>query len=365
MSSSYTKIYNLLRSSEANPYEDYLTEIIAPLFEQKNILSSFFKQFAGINLIDIHDIKVHTQKTYKKLLTHVTDSRPDLVITFRQGEIRKLVFVENKLSSGEGHLQLQRYQEHLQQSEKAGFSTHFFYITKYFDPKQIEKSSTPFCQLQWFQVFTWLQENYKADLYCNQILKYMEEIELNKSRTFLPQDVYSVQNLGKTISMLDQCLNGKTSHSFVRFFGKPKPWGNRAIELRDYNRYVIRNDQSDWKFVGCGFTFEDSDYPEVAVFIEVNANSEYKTVLMSAFEEFEKINEGWTFQRPEDQNDDFMLYASKSVIQFLAEKDHIEAIEKFFIDKLTELNKLKGNLPELQWIVNEQETLSADDEVAI
>lgn len=353
VSSSYTKIYNLLRNSEANPYEDYLTEIIAPLFEQTNILISFFKQFADINLIDIHDIKVHTQKTYTKLLTHFTDSRPDLVITFRQGKIRKLVFIENKLSSGEGHLQLHRYQDHLQQSEKAGFSTHLFYITKYFDPKQIEKSSTPFCQLQWFQVFSWLQENYKDDLYCKQILKYMGEIELNKSRTFLPQDVYSVQNLGKTISMLDQCLNGKTSHSFISFFGKPKPWGNRAIELRDYNRYVIRNDQSDWKFVGCGFTFEDSDYPEVSVFIEINANSKNKAVLMSTFEEFEQGNEGWTFQRPEDQNDWFMLYASKSLIQFLTEKDHIEAIEQFFIDKLTELNKIKGNLSELKWIVNE------------
>ncbi|TCI68453.1 hypothetical protein EVJ22_12175 [Exiguobacterium sp. SH0S7] len=353
MSSSYARIYNLLRKTDKNPYEDYLTEIIAPLFEQRSILISFFKQFAGINLSDVHDIEVHTQKTYTKILKHSTDSRPDLVITFREGKTRKLVFIENKLSSGEGHLQLERYYEHLQQSEKMGFSTFLFYITKYFDPKQIEKSSTLFCQVQWFQIFSWLHENYKEDLFCKQILSYMEEIELNKTRTFLPQDIYSVQNLGKTISMLDQCLDGKTIHSFTRFFGKPKPWGNRTIELRDYNRYVILNDQSDWKFVGCGFSFEDSDYPEVSIFMEVSPNSKHIDILMNAFEAFVQRNEDWTFDRPEDQNDWFMLHASKSLIQFLIEKDHVESIESFFVEKLTELENIKGSLSGLKWMISE------------
>lgn len=353
MSSSYSKIYSLLRQSDSNPYEDYLTEIVAPIFEQPDLLTYFFKRFANVDFSEISRVKAYTQKTYSKLHTHDTDSRPDLVITFSEGDTKHLVFIENKLGSGEGLHQLKRYREHLEQSEEEGFSTYLFYITQYFDPKHVAPSSTKFFQLQWFQLYIMLQEYNKQDLYYQQVLKYMEDIELNKSRTFLPQDVYAIQNLGRTISMLDQCLNEKTTHTFTNLFGKPKPWGNRAIELRDYNRYVIQNDQSDWKFIGCGFSFEQADYPEVSVYIEVHPNSKHRTVLIDAFKQFAEVNEGWVYEAPEDRNDWFMLYADQSLTHFLSAPDHIDAIETFFIQRLEKLNELKQSLSQLNWIVVE------------
>lgn len=353
MLSSHSKIYNLLRQSDSNPYEDYLTEVIAPIFGQPDIVRSFFKQFAGVEFSKISRVKAYTQKTYRKLHTHDTDSRPDLVITFSEEDKQHIVFIENKLGSGEGNHQLRRYREHLEKSEKEGFTTYLFYITQYFDPKQVVSSSTKFFQLQWYQIFMWLQEQYGQDLYCKQVLMYMEEIELNKSRTFLPQDVYAIQNLGRTISMLDQCLNEQTTHVFTNLFGKPKPWGNRAIELRDYNRYVIQNDQSDWKFVGCGFSFEHTDYPEVSVYMEVHPNSKHKSVLMNAFEQFAQEHEEWSYEAPEDQNDWFMVYSEQSLTHFLSAPDHIDAIEIFFIQRLEKLNELKQSLSQLNWIVVE------------
>ncbi len=60
MVSSYSKIYNLLRQSESNPYEDYLTEIIAPIFEQPDLLTHFFKRFANVDLSEISRVKAYT-----------------------------------------------------------------------------------------------------------------------------------------------------------------------------------------------------------------------------------------------------------------------------------------------------------------
>ncbi|WP_082091518.1 PD-(D/E)XK nuclease family protein [Domibacillus tundrae] len=192
----------------------------------------------------------------------MSDSRPDLVITFNHGSASHVVFIENKLGSGEGYLQLERYRDHLTLHKLSGFAVHLFYITQYYDPKNMDSVKDHFQQLQWFEVFHWLQEEYREDLYCKQILKYMEEIGLDKTRTFLPQDIYAVQNLWKTLSMLDEYLDGKTAHCFTNLFGKPKQLGTRVTQLRYWNRYVIHNDQSDWKFVGCGFWMEHENYPE-------------------------------------------------------------------------------------------------------
>lgn len=356
MSSTFKQVYNLLKHTEHSPIEDYLTEIAAPIFEKEEILLSFLKRFANKHFLDIHDIKVTTQKTYVKLETHLSDSRPDLVITYKNRDERHLIFIENKLGSEEGYLQLQRYYDHLQRHAISDYRTHLFYITQYYDPKNIEKeenkkNDTSFNQLQWYEVFNWLKQ-FEDDLYCSQVIKYMEEIGLNKSRKFLPQDIYAIQNMSKTITMLDDCLSGKVNESFTRFFGKPKQWTHRTYQLRENERYVIINDQSDWKSVGCGFWLTDGDYPELTVFIEVNPNCRSKEKLLQAFEKFQIENKDWIVEGPDDQSGWFILSVGKSLVDFLAGKDHIDSIQDFFCSKLKELYQLKEAYPELKWSGN-------------
>ena len=65
--------------------------------------------------------------------------------------------------------------------------------------------------------------------------------------------------------MLDDCLDGKVSDTLTTLFGKPKQWINRAYQLREDSRYILYNDQSDWKFIGCGLWLTDDEYPVVTV----------------------------------------------------------------------------------------------------
>jgi hypothetical protein len=351
MQSSIKKMYDLVKDSTTNPLEDYLTEVISPIFTKEEFLTNFLDKFSGNRFEAIRNIRVSTQKKYGKILDHDTDSRPDLVITFESKMGRNIIFFENKLGSEEGSLQLKRYYDHLHHHHTKGYFTYLFYITRKYDPKEKSKYSqngTSFNQLQWFQFYNWLL-TLEENLYVNEVLKYMEVHELNKSRKFLPNDIYAFQNLFRLQSMLDETLDGKVRETYVKLFGKPMQWSNRANQLRSFNRYVSISDQSDWKFIGCGFWFTDEEYPVISVFLEVNPNCRRKEELIKAIDTFCKENENWIFEGPEDEKDSFIVYLDKSLLEFLSESDHIESIQDYIIEKLHEIHKIKVEFPELKW----------------
>jgi hypothetical protein len=353
MKSTFQRMYNLINYSTSERLEDYFTEIIAPIFKDKNILESFLNRFSNGIFDDLHNIRVSTQKTYFKILDHDTDSRPDLVITFESKQRRHLMFFENKLQTGEGVLQLKRYSDHLNNHNLKGYKTYLFYITKEYDPKDnnlYTNNGNKFNQIQWFQIYSWLIAFKEENLYVNEVLNYMEVNALNKRRRFTPVDINAMQNLSTLQEMLDDTLDGKLKNAFENLFGKPMKWSNRAKQLRDCNRYILISDQSDWKFIGCGFWFTDDDYPEISVFLEVESNCIKKEELLRAISTFCDENKDWEFEGPEDERDGFILYFDKSLLDFLSENDQIDSIQEHIIKKLKLLHILKTNYPELKWV---------------
>lgn len=344
-------MYDLASYSTSNPLEDFLTEVIAPVFKDEEILTSFLSKFTGKQEENISNIRVSTQKTYRKILDHSTDSRPDLVVTFETAKRRHIIFFESKFGSSEGVQQLKRYYDHLIQHSLKGYATHLFYVTREYDPKETRSAThqgTMFSQMQWFQIYNWLI-TFKENLYVNEVLKYMEVYELNKSRVFSPSDIHALQNLYKLQTMLDETLNGKLKLAFEEFFGRSMQWQNRAKQLRERNRYVLSNDQSDWKYIGCGFWFTEEEYPDITVFLEVSSNCQRKEEVLKAIDTFCLEHPEWEFEGPEDERDGFILYIDKSLLMFLSESDHIDSIQEYIIGKLEELHTLKTQFPELKW----------------
>ncbi|WP_419881552.1 PD-(D/E)XK nuclease family protein [Peribacillus sp. B-H-3] len=351
MQSAFQSLFNLVKYSMSNPLEDCLTEIIAPIFSEGEILSSFLYKFTGKHFEAISNIRVSTQKTYSKIFDHDRDSRPDLVISFESKCVKQLIFIENKLGSEEGAFQLKRYFDHLKYHAKRGYQTSLFYITKKYDPKEksyYSNEGVRFNQLQWFQVYDWLK-TLEDNLYVNEVCKYMEVNGLNRSRKFTPGDINALQNLKKIQSMLDETLDGKLKEVFERLFGKPMQWSNRANQLRNFNRYVLISDQSDWKFIGCGFWFTEEDYPEISVFLEVTSNCKSKEEVIQAINTFLDENEEWILEGPEDDKDSFIVYRDISILTFLSEADHIDSIQEYIIKELSKLHTLKSRFSELKW----------------
>ncbi|MGG3889634.1 PD-(D/E)XK nuclease family protein [Metabacillus fastidiosus] len=351
----FNRIYDLLKSKETHQLEDYLTEIFSPILLNRKWFSLFLNQFLQgyYDESQLFSIQVFTQRTYNKLATHTVDSRPDIVISFTYNNKKHLLFIENKIGSAEGVNQLSRYADHLREHRKNGYYTHLIYITKYYDPKEEDIldnfKGSGFTQIRWYQIYNWLLQ-FKADLYCSQVLEYMEELQLNKSRKFTPIDIYAIQNAQRLQSMLDEALDGKVSAKFSELFGKPKQWSHRTTQLRDNNLYILINDQSDWKFIGCGFEFTEEEYPLLTVFIEVHPNCGDKEETKKVIQNFCGDTADWNFNQPSDENDYFYGYCAKSLVYFLSNDDHIDSIQEYLIAKLEELHILKINNKQLKWI---------------
>ncbi len=212
INSLFIRLYQLIGDRDRNHLEDYFTEIFAEILQREDVFRDFLINRIGLKVNGNLSIKeITTQKKYSKQDTHATDSRPDLMIRFSADSKSHVLFIENKLESFEGNQQLRRYADHLKTYESDDCLTHLVYITKAHDPKNKNEiiahdNHASFHQLRWYQVYSGLK-NYPSEL-VNIILEYMEEMQLNDSRRFIPQDIYAIQNMERIIRMMDSCLDG-------------------------------------------------------------------------------------------------------------------------------------------------------------
>lgn len=345
MNPLFNRIYSLLRKGQSNILEDYLTEIFAEIFEDRDLLIKFFEEFEDIKLDSPSNIEVTTQRTFLKLPEQEIGSKPDLVVQFRDNEKSFIAFFENKLEAEEGYNQLKRYAEHLKIYSEKGFNTFLFYITRYHDPKEENDA----IQLRWYMIYYWLKSN--RNPFIDKILKFMEVIHLNETRRFLPQDIYAIQEMNRLQRMMDECLDGSVDETITKLFGQAYGWSNRNVQLRDHNRYLKANIQdNNWStWIGCGFFFNEDEYPLVSVKFEVSPTFPKRNEAMESLKEFIKSHNDWNGYDLEDDSKWSGIICGKELLDFLKSSDHITAIQVFFIEKLNELYLFKQQYPDLSW----------------
>lgn len=352
LNSLFKRLYHILRNKERNQLEDYLTEIFATVLTKEGLLRDMFTNLFELNVGQVIIREVTTQKSYEKQADHLTDSRPDMMIRFSEGGKSHVVFIENKLGTGEGEQQLKRYADHLRNYEADGCHTHLIYITKHHDLKQKKdiinsNASTTFHQVRWYQIYNWLKSHRSE--FVDLLLEYMEEMQLNDSRRFVPQDIYAIQNMERLIRMMDSCLEGKVEETVSSLFNRSTGWTNRFVQLKENYRYMKQNDQGNFSVINFGFYITDGEYPTVCIMFEVNPKCPKRAEMIMAMKEFVESYEGWVFEDLEDVTAWANIYHEKSLLEFLSSEDHIEAIQAFFITHLKELNSLKQQYPEFGW----------------
>lgn len=344
----FKRIYSLLRQGQTDVLEDYLTEMIAEIFEDKDMLVKFFHEFAKIILEDPSDIQVTTQRTFLKLHGHEIDSRPDLVVQFSDEGKSFIAFFENKLEAQEGDRQLKRYAEHLKKYDEKDFDIFLFYITRYYDPKEEDG----IIQLRWYLIYNWLNNN--RNLFIDKIIEYMEEIQLNDSRRFLPQDIYAIQQMRRMQRMMDECLDNSVGETMTNLFGQAIGWSNRFNNLKNNNRYFkVIVQEANWltTWIGCGFKLTDDEYPQVSVMFEINPNYSKRDETIESMKWFLESHGDWKGYYLEDNTKWSSISCDKDLLDFLKHDDHINAIQEYFIEKLNELHSIKQQYPNLDWKV--------------
>lgn len=342
-------LFDLKSNSHNSPLEDYLTELFAYCLSKDNdLLNKFFNQF-NLYSSDADDCIISTQFELKSLKTHSCNSRPDIVIFLSDATI----FFENKINSGEGLNQLQRYAEHLNEI-KSKCKT-LVYLTRDFDrkdPNEIFKncnSEIKFIQIRWFQIFNFLKQ-YKSNPIILELLTFMKQIHLSMNNQFTPIDILTLSNFSKVRKMLDETMYGQVSERFIEINNGISKHSASLTQLRNHDRYIYWADHNEKMWIGLGYwmnSMTDEDYPEIGVVIEVAPNSDKRDSIINSFLSIVEQFSDWKGYNLNSPMNWAGVYTKSSLQSFLSSEDHINEIKGSFIKKLNELDKILIEFNEL------------------
>lgn len=357
MKNVFSRLFRVLNNSNGQPHEDFLTEVFAELLCDQETMLDFLGKELKIPIQNVDHSSITTQVTFPALPHHQMDSRPDMVIRFYEGQKLYVVFIESKLGSSEGIDQLSRYADHLGVLTQQGAEGYLVYLTQYSDEKDASlvlanHKDIVFRQMRWFQIYQWIKQLKSKNNYTSKVLDYMEEIGLKDNRQFTPVDVYAIQNMNRLQRMMDECMDSVVDVVMTKHFGKALQPNNRHTQLKYMKRYVKASEQEDRATeVVVGFYLTDDDYPSVSVVYEFCEGrcSNFPDVV-AAMHNFISTHKDWeTFELNNDSAEWKGISCKRRLVDFLHYEDHINEIQKFFLEKLNELHDIKVTNPELNW----------------
>jgi hypothetical protein len=359
MESLFSRLFKYRERENRSPEEDYMTELIAYIFQNhRSVLLSFLKE-CNINLedIEIEGITVSTQYVLGNL-----ESRPDIAIKLikRNGK-QSIIFLENKINAAEGLNQLYRYFTYLSEKNQRNVqSCHLIYITKYYDSKENlnflteNKSKVSFTQLRWWQVFRILKQFDDIEI-ISEALKFMKERGLNMSRNFNFFDINTLMNMNRVKEMVQESLSEKAEEMFYEISGTKYSMTSAESQLRTTGRYIYMGNQDDWFWIGIGYWFEgkviDAEYPDIGVVVGVKPYHDKRDSIINAISEFTVNNTAWKDFGLTNEDEWAGMWRKVSLKEMLSNDDHISSIQEWYIDALSDIAAFKEKYTRLPWKV--------------
>jgi len=342
-------LYKLKIKHSNNPTEDFVTEIFAYILKNDEVLlKDFIKKFKIGQIEDLNESTIKTQVTYSKLKNHKHDSIPDVSIYGNN----LIVFIECKINAYEGDDQLARYADHLDNFNSKGV---LVYLTRDFDPKSKEvvlrncKKDTNFLQIRWYEIFNFLKKKKKKNLFITEFLKFMKEMNLANNNQYTPTDLIALNNFSRVRKMMDDTMYGEVSNKFIKLIGKISTHAKGMTQLRNHDRYIFDSHHAGGFQFLLGYwlnSFNDHEYPEVKLVIEVGPNWDNRKVVVPKLKKIisqEEYSE-WGSYALGSPSSWAGIYVSRSLKSFLHSEDHIESIKKFFLSELDRFNQAKIEL---------------------
>lgn len=365
--SLFSRLLNL--STGSIPREDFFTELVAYLFiTNRELLCEWLKCINLSNSTVYGNASVSTQQTFRRLDRHCSDSRPDIVIELTDGADRDIIFIESKIDSQESFGQLSRYAKIL--ADLSGFrSKYLIYITRDFEPKnrelilkEVAQSNVRFKQLRWYQFYQFLKS--QADtMLVREIIIFMQEYKMVHNNQFSAIDVLALSNFNNSLNLMKQTMWGEVSKKFREVLGGMKAPSMSIRQLDWHGRYLMWVEMPHGWWCGLGFYLKSAnsnDYPMVRLILEVNPKSSCRLAIINTMknicEEYD-----WQGYELDDLKAWSRIVREKSLQDFLSEKDHVAAIEEFFLQSLSELDKIKNKFDRLPWGTVDDNESSLDE----
>ena len=346
-----------LLSNGSRRAEDVFTEIVAAVLTHH---PDVFYGWVGDQQGPDDRFVVETQRSFTRLAENEPENRPDLMITrHRDGDVI-LYAIESKIGSSEGRNQLPRYAAVLERERKAGRCVRWelWYVTRDYDPKtqpiECEAEHACFRERRWYELAPLLRP-YHADPLIAETLAFMNALDLNNPRHLTPEDLAAFRRFQRLYAFANEVLSGRVAKAFGDFTGNRNASFAKGFagQLGRHNRAVLTYNVRGKISSVAGLVLDGEDgYPLVEVQLEINTPGEERRAFeRAASSQFSKA--GW--ERFTTHDPHFVAYRSrKSIADFLACSDHVEAIQDWCTKQFEHLVAFKAQYPELAWASGQQ-----------
>jgi hypothetical protein len=279
------------------------------------------------DLTDSMSFEVSTQKRF--VLNDDTDCRVDLVIASE----RLVCFIENKVNSGEGYRQLERYRDVLEE-EKAD-QKFLCYCTKYWDQK--DAGSDRFRQFRWADIHKLLTE-YESDTLISHFSNFLRRSGMGTTKELSIEDLHVMESVVEVLGKLGDILED-VRHKYGLITGREAVWGDRYKQMAQFGRYVcydkevLESDTDEYSELGFGFNLKNT--PSLYFWVWAKEESElWEKHKPSLFQKFED-------GRREDRT---YVAVMRPLTDLLSNPKMDEEIVGWFVEKFERIAQYEGFL---------------------
>lgn len=333
----FNQIFNLFkRNTNKTPLEDYTTELfVGTLNNDINLKHKFCKDFLGLKS---NTFRINTQVYYP-----LDDKQNCIVDVVIKGE-NELCFIENKVNSKEGFIQLERYSEVLDKYHKDGFTTKLTYCTKKSEPKEITKHS--FVQFKWHDVSEFFKKNSKEQI-TKLFIEFLNQNDMSTDMTIKGIHISTLENAANIFRVIDKNIDNVTE-VFSDKFGDLKDLRKNSqfkTQIYDHERICVMatpiNKSRGESEILYGFEFKGNLISQ----IYLDKGNEFHDRFVQEIKKQSTL-----------KCDVFdwgsVIYIDKNLGEFLNDEDSENKIEEWFLDSFTILEKFMVDTKDvIEWRV--------------
>lgn len=175
---------------------------------------------------------------------------------------------------------------------------------------------------------------------------------IESKKQFTPIDVLALSNFSNALNLMDQTMDGKVKLEFESIVGViDESNAEKWRWLKNFKQYMIKAELDRHWSCGLGYYLyaaQITDYPTVRIYLQVGPKSPHRTEIIAAMQEVANGIEWYGYNLDQD-NVWAGIVRERSLQDFLSTKDHIAAIEGYFLELLNALAKIKARYAHLPW----------------
>ncbi len=347
MESLFSRLFKYRSSDKRIQQENFLTEIFAFLLKNPGLMAAFLNECGVTIQGQPENIEVKPQFS---LSTYPEKIQPDISLEFIADNQKWLVFIENKVGAGEGEGQLKKYASYLEKEANEDTNCALLYITRFNDPKPSPSTKIIFGQKRWWEIHEML-DKFTGNPFVSQARLFMEENNLSLSKSFSANHITAMMYWNETKEMMDRSLGDVVEEKFKEITQRKYSahWINK--NLRDYGDYFQAIGNSLWFGIGYFLASSgDKNNPSVGGAIVVEPSYSKRPQAIQALREFSGKKNNWELSSNFDNEEEAIwITRGQSFKEFIGLDNHINAIQKLFLDILSDLAEFQKAYPQLKW----------------